>query len=177
MDMKDIVLIDELNASKLANYSNITNHEERQTDAARWHQILEGKWHKLAMKAKSLATAVRVADQEEHKMTLPFTEESLEVWTTDAEGRRYNWTNTQENEVVAIWIDGAVTNPTGSDKKGGYAAVIMSETRKMAVETGRYAGPHCHSDMLKAMAIAHAIVCTPKNTAIKIMTDSMTSVV
>jgi hypothetical protein len=27
-----------------------------------------------------------------------------------------------ENEVIVIWTDDAVTNPTGSNKKGSYAA-------------------------------------------------------
>jgi ribonuclease HI len=176
VEMKDIAMIDGLDTPKLANYSTITNRAERQRGAARWHQKLEGKWHKIATKAKGMAAAARMADREEYRTTLPFTEENLEAWSTDAEGRQYNWAEIRESETVTIWTDGSVTNPTGPDKEGGYAAIVMSGSTKVAVATGRYIGPHCHSDMLEAMAMAHAIVCAPNNIAIKIMTDSMTSV-
>ena len=85
--------------------------------------------------------------------------------------------------MLQLWTDGSVLDPQENTRSGGYAVILFEEhvadanqelPTVAAVATGRYAGPHCHSDMVEAMAIAHAVYCIPPDRSVVLNTDSAT---
>ncbi|RKP04544.1 RNase H-domain-containing protein [Thamnocephalis sphaerospora] len=100
------------------------------------------------------------------------------------DGTQFDWTQAaaRVEGALRVWTDGSVQTAEDGVRTDGYAAVIIDPEspeeapRALAVAAGKYNGPHCHSDMLEALAIGHAIHCIPRDKEAVILTDSMTSV-
>ena len=162
-------------------YSNSSRPTTPRRGPSKWFESLKSGWPQYAEAAKrKAATAASAEADPGYRLLRDFGVGHLAAATTDAAGTVYDWKEAlRSHSGITIWTDGSVTNPHEERKKDGYAAVVLKEQSPhritpLAVAAGRYAGPHCHSDMLEAMAIAHALCCVPPDKDVRLMTDSRT---
>jgi hypothetical protein len=134
----------------------------------------------------SAAALVQPAQHEQ--TTLPLAVGALGQSPTNTAGEEQDWGAAadqahKEDGCVAVWTDGSVLDPQTEERKGGYAAAILKHTvlpaksaEPAAIAMGRYEGPHCHSDMMEALAVVHALFALPISCSATVYTDSMVCV-
>lgn len=167
-------------------YSVLAGRKTPKKGQPRWYRDLENGWRALAARAQTLSTATRTATEGPAAAVAPLTAEQLSAVPRDPAGTEQDWAAAVAGVegTVVVWTDGSVLHPLDEERRrGGYAAVILAPTdtpdapaAPAAVAAGRYEGPHCHSDMLEALAVAHALHCLPEERDIEIRTDSATCV-
>jgi len=155
----------------------------------KWYQLLKEAWPQMRERAEQLAAAARRAQTGRARLVKPLTAKHLKESLLDPDGVQQDWGAAAEattTGTLEVWTDGSVQSPQSDDRHGGYAVVLLKDDAEReeqglpaaaaAVAAGRYEGPHCHSDMLEALAVAHALYGVPPDRDIRILTDSMTCV-
>jgi ribonuclease HI len=183
--IQDIAHCRGLRTPRLKRYSHITNRRTPARGASIWYQQLRQHWPQYAHHVKAMTDLAAGVGRGAAGLVMEFTVEHMQQKTMDADGHQYDWQEAANSieGTIEIWTDGSVLNPQEEERTGGYAAIILPETsadnrepKPIAVATGRYAGPHCHSDMMEAMAIAHAVSCVSSDRKVQIFTDSKTCI-
>lgn len=193
---------------RLRSYSTLLGRNTRDEAPPKWFQAISEAEGEIGQRIEA-AQAARVAVRSNHPPTPLSAEMLMASKVNqDGIEQDMDRAVPVDDTGVTVWTDGSVDKNADGVEHGGYAAVIFppgetasrptpnaqqpdvsasmvchspgqDELTPVISIAGKYAGPACDSNMLEALAVAHAVHALahlPPNVPITIYTDSQNTV-